>query len=72
MDRLGEVLVGPEPIVRSRTDSSVQLYYRLYKRTPVTTKFLWVIVKNRDADGFVITAYYTDTIKKGTTIWPKK
>ena len=69
---MGEVLLGPERIVESRTDRKVELYYKLYERTPVTTKFLCVVVKNSDDDGFIITAYYTDTIKKGNSTWPKK
>jgi len=54
----------------SRTDSSVDLYYRLYEETPVTTKYLCVVVKDPGANGFVLTAYYTDTIKKGEVRWP--
>lgn len=72
MDRVGEVLRAPERIVESRTDPSVELYYRFYEQTPVTKKYLCVVVKNSEADGFIITAYYTDTIKKGNILWPKK
>lgn len=70
VERVGEVLLAPQRIVRSRTDSSVDLYYRLYEETPVTTKYLCVVVKNPDANGFVITSYFTDTIKKGELRWP--
>jgi hypothetical protein len=71
VDRIAEVLAAPETIVASRTDSSVELYYRLYQETPVTTKFLCVVVKNPADDGFMITAYYTDTVKKGAVVWQK-
>ena len=70
-DRIAETLSGPERIVSSRSDATVQLYYRLYKETPVTTKFLCVVVKNSEHDGFIITAYYTDAEKKGAVVWPK-
>lgn len=72
MGRVGEVLETPERIVESGSDPSVELYYRLYERTPVTKKFLCVVVKNMETDRFIITAYYTDTIKKGIVLWPKK
>ena len=71
VDRITEVLAGPERIVSSRSDSTVELYYRLYQETPVTTKFLCVVVKNPGDDAFMITAYYTDTLKKGTVVWQK-
>ena len=72
MDRIGEVLQAPERIVLSRSDPTVELYYKLYEQTPVTKKFLCVVVKSPDAAGFIVTAYYTDTVKKGTTLWPTK
>ena len=71
VDRIAEVLASPEGIVSSRSDSSVELYYKLYQETPVTTKFLCVVVKNPGDDGFMITAYYTDTVKKGAVVWQK-
>ena len=43
-----------------------------YVETPVTAKFMCVVVKDSETDGFVVTAYYTDTEKKGTLVWQKK
>jgi hypothetical protein len=68
---IDETLQRPERVVESRTDRSVQLYYRLYFRTIVGGKFLCVVVKTSSDDAFVITAYLTDRIKKGRRIWPK-
>lgn len=40
-------------------------YYRLFDQTPVTRKkYLAVIVKHLNQDGFVITAYYTTQINE--------
>ena len=72
IDRIGEGLSAPDQIVISGSDPTVELYYRLYPETPVTTKFLCIVVKNPADDGFVITAYYTDTMKKGAVVWQKK
>ena len=69
--RIAETLSNPERIVSSRSDETVELYYRLYAETPVTTKFLCVVVKNSDYDGFIITAYFTNTEKKGAIVWSK-
>jgi len=35
-------------------------------------KFLCTVVKVLPEDYFVITAYYTDTIKRGDVLWTKK
>jgi hypothetical protein len=40
--------------------------------TPVTEKYLCVVVKVLAGDLFIITAYFTDTIKKGIILWKKK
>jgi hypothetical protein len=35
-------------------------------------KWLCVVVKYLPDDAFVITAYLTETMKAGETLWPKK
>ncbi|MEX0691073.1 MAG: hypothetical protein WD934_08455 [Gemmatimonadales bacterium] len=67
-----EVLRSPETVVQSRSDPDAHLYYRYYSRTAVGDKFLCVVVKSAEGDAFVVTAYLTDRVKKGTQIWPSE
>jgi hypothetical protein len=67
-----ETLARPERVVRSASDAQAFLYYRFYAGTLVGDKHLCVVVKVSQADAFVITAYLTNTIKRGTTVWPKR
>src|SRR5262245_36237176 len=69
--RIAETLAAPDGIVRSRTDVTVELVYKWYTSTPVTAKFLCVIVKAIPDDPFMITAYHTDAIKRGEELWEK-
>ncbi len=66
---IGKTLADPERVVRSRGDEEVRLYYRFYPDTPVGGKFLCVVVKVRAEDAFVITAYLTDKVKEGESLW---
>ena len=70
--RVAETLATPDTIVRSRTDAMVELFYKHYSSTPVTDKFLCTVVKVLPEDLFIITAYYTDTVKRGAILWEKK
>lgn len=72
ISRLEETLVNPDTIVQSRTDETVELFYKHYLSTPVTMKFLCAVVKTLIVDNFVITAYYTDTVNRGETLWENK
>ena len=72
VSRIVETLASPDKIVRSRTDVTVELFYRHYQSTPITSKFLCTVVKVLPGDNFIITAYYTDTIKRGEVLWEKK
>src|SRR4030095_15346498 len=72
LPRIVATLVYSDQIVRSSTDSTVELLYKHYPSTPVTSKFLCTVVKVLPEDYFVITAYYTDTIKRGDVLWTKK
>jgi hypothetical protein len=48
------------------------VYYRHYARSPVGSKHLMVAVKILKEDAFVITAFFTDDVKGGEEIWPRK
>lgn len=72
IDKIEETLASPDVIVKSRTDPDVELFYHHYSTTPVTEKYLCVVVKVLDNDLFIITAYFTDAIKKGIILWKKK
>jgi len=66
------VLQMPTEVRVSRSDNTVQLFYEFYARTRVGGKWLCVVVKYPPDDAFVVTAYLTDQLKPGETIWPKK
>lgn len=60
-----QALISPDEIRRSSRDEGVLLFYlaRQEKR--------WVVAVARrlNRDGFLITAYQTDAIKEGESIW---
>ena len=67
-----ETLTNPERVVQSISDPEAHLYYQFYIGTRVGDKYLCVVVKVTQNDAFVLTAYLTDTIKKGKVIWRRK
>jgi len=71
-ERISETLAYPERVVRSKTDTSVELFYKHYPTTPVSEKFLCIVVNTFRDENFVVTAYYTDRIKGGDLLWEKK
>jgi hypothetical protein len=72
ISRIAETLADPDRIIRSRTDATVELCYRWYTSTPVTAKFLCVVIKALPDDPFMITAYHTDAVKRGEVLWEKR
>lgn len=71
-DEIERVLQAPTEVRVSRSDDTVQLFYKYYARTIVGGKWLCVVVKYPTNDAFVITAYLTDKMKAGETVWPIK
>lgn len=71
-EKIVETLKNPEIIKESSADSSVELFYRFYTDTPVEEKYLCIVVKVLEEDLFIITAYFTDRVKQGRTLWEKK
>lgn len=72
LDKIKETLAQPENVVKSNADDFVELFYRKYDKTPVTQKYMCTVVKILNTDAFIITAYFTDSIKSGELIWTKK
>lgn len=71
LNKIKKTLLTPERLIRSQSDEQVQLYYHFYKVSPVGAKYLCVVVKSLDNDYFILTAYFTDTIKRGELLWTK-
>lgn len=67
-----QVLQSPAEVRVSRSDDTAQLFYEFYAQTRVGGKWLCVVVKYPPDDAFVVTAYLTDQLKAGETLWPKK
>jgi hypothetical protein len=61
-----ECLSNPVEMRRSSEDRHVYLYY-----LPAGKYFLCVVARHLNGDGFIITAYLTDKIKEGETVWKK-
>ncbi len=70
-DKLAETLLEPDAVLRSRSDNTIWLFYRFYKRLVIGDKHLCVVVKYIEISGFIITAYFTDKVKQGDSIWKK-
>ena len=64
-----KILLDPDLIRTSLYDEKVLLYY-----TDVSKeyKYLVLVVKTLDGEGFILTAYKTNIIKEGKERWKKK
>ena len=71
-EEISRVLQTPAEVRVSRSDETVQLFYEYYAKTRVGGKWLCVVVKYPRDDAFVVTAYLTDQLKPGESLWPKK
>jgi hypothetical protein len=71
VDSIGSVLSHPEKVVRSRSDPEAELFYIWQPRTRVGPKYLCSVVVVKKDDAFVLTAYLTDSIKRGQVLWPR-
>jgi hypothetical protein len=69
--KITETLAMPDTVVKSRTDKEARLYYKYYEGLSIGNKYLCIVVKFKGNDAFMITAYFTDTVKKGDELWKK-
>ena len=60
-------LQHPSEIRQSRSDVDVYLFYKPER----LGRWVCAVAKQLNGTGFLITAYPTDAIKEGETVWPK-
>ena len=62
IEKIKRVLEDPDTIYFSPSEDNYQ-YCKLYRETPVTEKYLLLVVKHLNGEGFVITAFFVSRIK---------
>ena len=62
-----QALAEPDEIRRSSRDPNVLLFYLTLKQQ----RWVVAVARRLNGDGFLITAYQTDAIKEGETLWRK-
>ena len=67
--KLKETLLEPDTVMCSRSDETIRLFYRLYRRLTIGDKYLCIVVKYMEGSVFIITAYFTDKVKRGEVLW---
>ena len=72
LEKMKETLVSPQIVRRSAYDNKVLLFYRFFRKTPVSAKYLMVAVKLSNAEGLVVTSYFTSKIMMGEEVWKEK
>ena len=65
-DEVRQVLATPDEVRVSRTHPAVLLFYR-----GLGPRWLCAVVRREDGTGFLITAYLTDALKAGETVWTR-
>ncbi|MEW6416890.1 MAG: PBECR2 nuclease fold domain-containing protein [Nitrospirota bacterium] len=56
-------LENPDFVYYSPTEENFH-YYKRFEETPVTEKYLLMVAKHLNDDGFIITAFFVSKIKK--------
>jgi hypothetical protein len=62
-----QALAEPDEIRRSSRDPDILLFYLILKKK----RWVVAVARQLNGDGFLITAYQTDAIKEGESIWRK-
>jgi hypothetical protein len=60
-----QALTSPDEVRRSSRDEGVLLFYLIRS----TERWVVAVTRRLNGDGFLITAYQTDAIKEGESIW---
>jgi len=62
MDDIKETVRNPQVITHSLEDNTVRYYWRYYKHRPSPYKFLLVVVRYLNGEGFILTSLFDKKI----------
>ena len=63
LEEIKDTLTNPTAVRKSDHDEKIRFYYRYYKNIKLREKYLFVMVRYLNGDGFVITSFYINKIK---------
>jgi hypothetical protein len=69
---IAATLAEPDVVVQSLSDPDVRLYHRMYTHPIVGEKYLCAVVTWLSDDCFLLTAHFTDKVKRGVVLWTRK
>jgi len=69
-EKMIAVLEEPEIVIEGAT-SDTKICYKMFRSTPVSRKRLAVVIKVLDAEGFIMTSYFTERVRRGKVLWKK-
>lgn len=67
-----DTLKDPDEVRESMEDNTAWLYYKINPKGGKWNKFILVVVKLLNGEGFVLTSFFTGIIKEGKPIWTRK
>jgi hypothetical protein len=67
-ERIKETLSKPDLVTRGG-QARIRVLYKHYNSSPVTSKHLAAVVKVLNGEGFIVTSYFTDKIRRAVIIW---
>jgi hypothetical protein len=64
------VLTAREPeLVASGATEDTRVCYRFFADTPVSAKYLAVVLRLLNSEGLLVTAYFADRAKRRKVLW---
>ena len=63
LEEIKEAIKNPNKITDTSSDINVRYYYKYYKHKESQNKYILVIVKYLNGEGFVISKYFVNNIK---------
>lgn len=63
LEEMKETVCKPDAITSYSLDENIRYYYRYFKHIKSRNKYLLVVIKYLNGDGFVITSYFENKIK---------
>jgi hypothetical protein len=69
-EMLISTLAKPD-IVTEGGGPKIRVLYRSHENTPVGDKYLAIVLKELNEEGFIVTSYFTDSIRRKRVIWKK-
>jgi len=71
LEKVRQVMMSPD-FIKQGNKADTFMFYKFFPTTALSPKYLVLVTKYLNAEGIVLTGYFTERVRKGEVLWRRQ